>query len=25
MKMTQYAGSLVDARQTMVAVHGDLA
>jgi hypothetical protein len=25
MKMTQYAGSLVDARQTMVAIHGDLA
>ena len=25
MKMTQYTGSLVDARQTMVAVHGDLA
>ena len=25
MKMTQYAGSLVDARQTMVIAHGDLA
>jgi len=25
MKMTQYTGSLVDARQTMVIAHGDLA